>query len=141
VRSPGVHHTGMTVSDLERSIDFYRLLGYQLTLRMEEEGEEVERGLGVPGARLAVAMLERDGSRLELIQYISPTHSPAPHPNNGIGAAHICIEVEDVDEAVAELGAKGVNFFSEPIYHETGIRWVYCRDPDGITAELMQVLE
>lgn len=141
MRSPGVHHTGMTVSELERSIDFYRLLGYEVTLRIEEEGEEVERGLGVPGARLAVAMLERDGSRLELIQYLAPEDSPTPHPNNGIGAAHICIEVEDVDEAVSELSAKGVEFFSQPVYHESGIRWVYCRDPDGITAELMQVLE
>jgi catechol 2,3-dioxygenase-like lactoylglutathione lyase family enzyme len=141
VRSPGVHHTGMTVSELERSIGFYGLLGYEVTLRMEEEGEEVEHGLGVPGARLAVAMLERDGSRLELIQYLAPEGGPAPHPNNGVGAAHICIEVDDVDEAVAELRAKGVEFFSEPIYHESGIRWVYCRDPDGITAGLMQVLE
>jgi catechol 2,3-dioxygenase-like lactoylglutathione lyase family enzyme len=131
----------MTVSDLERSIDFYRLLGYEVTLRIEEEGEEVERGLGVPGARLAIAMLERDGSRLELIQYLAPEGGPTPHPNNGIGAAHICIEVANVDEAVAELSAEGVEFLSEPVYHESGIRWVYCRDPDGITAELMQVLE
>lgn len=141
MRSPGVHHTGITVSNLQRSTDFYGLLGYRVVARIEEEGEEVERGTGVAGATLSVALLERDGGRLELIQYMAPDGGPRPHPNNGIGAAHVCIEVDDIDEAVAELGDRGVAFVSEPIYHESGIRWVYCRDPDGITAELLQVLE
>ncbi|HEV7844884.1 MAG TPA: VOC family protein [Thermoleophilaceae bacterium] len=141
MRSPGVHHTGLTVSDLESSIAFYRLLGFEVTVRIDEEGEEVERGTGVPGSALTVAMMERPGARLELIQYVTPDSGPAPHPNNGIGAAHVCLEVEDIDEAVEELSAEGVEFLSEPIYHESGIRWVYCRDPDGITAELLQILE
>lgn len=141
MRSPGLHHTGLTVSDLERSIAFYRLLGFEVSTRIVEEGEEVERGTGVPGATMNVALLERPGGRLELIQYVAPDGGPAAHPNNGIGAAHVGIEVEDVDEAVAELRERGVDFISEPIYHESGIRWVYCRDPDGITAELLQVLK
>ena len=140
MRSPGVHHTGLTVSDLDRSIDFYRLLGYEVTVRIEEEGEEVERGTGVPGARLSVAMLERPGGRLELIQYVAPAGGSAPSPNNGVGAAHVCVQVDDIEAAVAELEGKGVEFLSEPIYHESGIRWAYCRDPDGITAELLEVL-
>ena len=69
MRSPGVHHTGITVSDLDRSVAFYERLGFEVAERMEEEGEEVERGVGVPGAKLRVAMLEGPNSRLELIQY------------------------------------------------------------------------
>jgi hypothetical protein len=49
--------------------------------------------------------------------------------------------VEDVDSAVDELRGRGVRFLSEPITDESGIRWVYAKDPDGITAELLQVLE
>jgi catechol 2,3-dioxygenase-like lactoylglutathione lyase family enzyme len=140
MRSPGVHHTGLTVSDLDRSIDFYRLLGYEVTVRIEEEGEEVERGTGVAGAKLSVAMLERPGGRLELIQYVAAGGVSSPSPNNGVGAAHVCVQVDDIDAAVTELEGKGVEFLSEPIYHESGIRWAYCRDPDGITAELLEVL-
>lgn len=140
MRSPGVHHTGITVSDLDRSIAFYEQLGFEVVERMEEEGEEVELGVGVPGAKLTVAMLEGPNSRLELIQYLEPANGPAPHPNNGIGAAHVCLEVEDVDAAVAELREQGIEFVTEPITHEAGIRWVYAKDPDGITAELLQVL-
>jgi catechol 2,3-dioxygenase-like lactoylglutathione lyase family enzyme len=141
MRSPGVHHTGITVSDLDRSVAFYEQLGFEVAERIEEEGEEVERGVGVPGAKLRVAMLEGPNSRLELIEYLQPSDGPAPHPNNGIGAAHVCVEVEDVDAAVAELREQGIEFVTEPITHEVGrIRWVYAKDPDGITAELLQVL-
>ena len=140
MRSPGVHHTGITVSDLDRSVAFYERLGFEVAARIEEEGEEVERGVGVPGAKLRVAMLEGPNSRLELIQYLQPSNGPAPHPNNGIGAAHVCIEVDDVDAAVAELREQGIEFLTDPITHEAGIRWVYAKDTDGITAELLQVL-
>jgi catechol 2,3-dioxygenase-like lactoylglutathione lyase family enzyme len=140
MRSPGQHHTGLTVSDLDRSISFYERLGFEVAERFDEEGEEVERGVGVPGAKLRAAMLEGANSRLELIEYVRPLGGRAPHPNNGIGAAHVCLEVEDVDAAVAELRAEGVEFLSDPITHEAGIRWVYAKDPDGITAELLQVL-
>jgi len=141
MRSPGVHHTGITVSDLDRSIEFYERLGFKTIERMEEEGDDVERGVGVDGAKLRVAMLESPNSKLELIEYMEPGRSPERNPNNGIGAAHVCLEVEDVDAAVAELRERGIEFFSDPITHEAGIRWVYAKDPDGITAELLQVLE
>jgi catechol 2,3-dioxygenase-like lactoylglutathione lyase family enzyme len=141
MRSPGAHHTGITVADLDRSISFYEQLGFEVTDRIEEEGAEVESGTGVAGAKLRVAMLQGPTSRLELIEYVQPGDSPAPHPNNGIGAAHVCVEVEDVDAAVDELRGRGVRFLSDPITHESGIRWVYAKDPDGITAELLQVLE
>jgi catechol 2,3-dioxygenase-like lactoylglutathione lyase family enzyme len=140
LRSSGMHHMGLTVSDLDSSIAFYTRFGYEAAVRMGEEGEEVERGTGVAGANLRVAMLEGQGSRLELIQYLNPEERPAPLPNNGIGAAHLCIEVEDVDASYAQLRDAGIEFFSEPITHESGIRWVYCRDPDGLTTELLQVL-
>lgn len=142
MRSPGIHHTGMTVSDLERSIAFYELFGYEVAARLQEQGEEVDRGTGVDAAHLDVAVLERGPARLELIQYLSPDGAaPAHRTNHAIGCAHICLQVDDIDEAIAELSAKGIEFQSEPIYHESGIRWVYCRDPDGITAELVQVLQ
>ena len=141
MRTSGVHHTGLTVSDLDRSIEFYEQLGFEVAARIEEEGEEVERGVGVSDARLRVAMLEAPGSRHELIQYDRPGGGPPSHPNNGIGAAHVCLEVEDVDAAVEELRGRGIRFLSDPITHESGIRWVYAKDPDGITAELLQVLE
>jgi catechol 2,3-dioxygenase-like lactoylglutathione lyase family enzyme len=90
---------------------------------------------------MRVVMLARPNALLELIEYAAPPNGPAALPNNGIGAAHVCIEVEDIDAAVGELAAEGVEFLSDPIYHDSGVRWVYCKDPDGITAELLEVLD
>ncbi len=140
MRTPGVHHTGITVSDLDQSVEFYEKFGYREIERTTESGEEVASGVGVSGADLKVAMMEAANNKLELIQYVAPDGPDKPLPNNGIGAAHVCVEVEDVDAAVAELREKGVEFLTDPITHESGIRWVYAKDPDGITAELLQVL-
>jgi catechol 2,3-dioxygenase-like lactoylglutathione lyase family enzyme len=137
----GVHHTGMTVSDLQTSVDFYGRFGFEEEERLEESGPEVDEGTGVTGAYLRVAMLVRGDTRLELIEYANSDGArPPAHPNNGIGAAHLAIEVDDIDAAVAELRKDGVEFTSDPIYHESGLRWVYMKDPDGITTELFQVL-
>ena len=141
MRPIGVHHTGITVSDLDRSIEFYTRFGFELEERLSESGPEVDEGTGVKGAYMHCAMLLRDDMRLELIEYAAPEGAPAALPNNGIGAAHIAIQVEDIDEAVAQLRADGIRFTSDPIDHESGLRWVYMKDPDGITAELFQVRE
>jgi catechol 2,3-dioxygenase-like lactoylglutathione lyase family enzyme len=138
-RAIRIHHTGFTVSDLQRSVDFYRRFGFQEEARGEASGPDVEIGTGIPSAVLREAMLVRDGVRLELIEYALPSGGPPPLPPNGIGAAHVAIEVDDIDSAVNGLRDAGVTFISDPI--TTGdLRWVYFKDPDGITAELIQVL-
>lgn len=134
----GVHHTGITVSDLQRSVEFYERLGFEEEVRLEESGPEVDEGTGVPSTHLRVAMLVREDARLELLEYASPDGGPPAHPNNGIGAAHIAFQVADIDATVAELRGAGIPFTSDPILHESGLRWVYMKDPDGITAELFQ---
>ncbi len=139
-RAIGVHHTGITVSDLQRSVEFYKRFGFEVEVRLESVGPDVGKGTGVPGAHLRVAMLLRESTRLELLEYLSPDGAPTVLPNNGIGAAHIAIQVDDIDAAVTDLIAAGIRFVSEPIAHESGTRWVYMKDPDGITTELFQVL-
>jgi catechol 2,3-dioxygenase-like lactoylglutathione lyase family enzyme len=55
-----------------------------------------------------------------------------------VGAAHLAFVVGDIQAAYEELTAEGVEFLSEPNTDRYGERWVYFRDPDGITVELMQ---
>jgi catechol 2,3-dioxygenase-like lactoylglutathione lyase family enzyme len=131
-----VHHTGLTVTDLQRSVDFYSRFGFVEEVRLESSGPDAARGTAVPDARMSVAMMVRDGVRLELLAYARTVDGPLP--NNGVGAAHIAIEVADIDSAVAELTGDGVRFLSDVIDHPSGIRWVYLEDPDGITTELFE---
>lgn len=132
-----VHHTGLTVTDLQRSVDFYQRFGFVEEVRLASSGPDAARGTGVPDAEFTVSMMVRDGVRIELLAYKNTIEGPLP--NNGVGAAHVAVQVEDIDAAVTELRNEGFAFFSDVIDHPSGNRWVYLRDPDGITTELFQV--
>lgn len=141
-----VFHTGITVSDLEASIDFYKdILGLELIQEPTERiiGEELEIGLGVPGAELRVAIFKVGDGTLELLQYHNPK-SPveSPMPPHTIGAMHIALEVDDIYAKVEELEDKGIIFNSKPnIITEgplAGWKWAYFKDIDGILLELVE---
>jgi catechol 2,3-dioxygenase-like lactoylglutathione lyase family enzyme len=143
----GVHHKGITVSNLERSIDFYHdVLGLEFVTEpsLVFSGDELSRGLGVPGATLRLVMLKAGDASVELLEYCTPP-SPVetPLPQNALGAQHVAFLVDDINAAMKELEAKGVEFYSPVNVVDDGLlagwRWVYFSDPDGITLELVEV--
>lgn len=142
----GIHHTGIIVKDLDRSIYFYHdLLGAQFVSEPSPwfEGEGLSRGVGVPGASLRQVNLQIGGAQLELIEYGNrPEDDVRPAPQNRLGSMHIAIRVEDVVATKVELESKGIRFFSEVNVVDEGTlagwRWVYFQDPDGITLELVE---
>jgi len=141
-----IWHTGVTVSDLDRSVGFYRdVLGLEMTVPPTEviEGPEVDQGVGVTGARMRLAIFRVGDGELELIQYLSPASAvDSPMPPNTLGAMHLAFEVDDVAARKAELEAKGIKFQSRINVVEegplTGWKWVYFKDPDGILLELVE---
>ena len=143
-----VHHVGLVVRDLDRSIYFYHdLLGLPFANEPTPwfEGPALEKGVGVPGARLRqVCMWVGEHSTMELIEYGNrPATSTAPVPNNYMGAAHVCFRVDDIRAKKAELEAKGVTFYSDVnVVDEgplAGWRWCYFSDPDGMALELVEI--
>ena len=143
----GVHHTGIIVSDLERSIDFYHgILGLEFANEPSPVFDDPELGpkVGVPGAALRQVTLKAGDHQVELLEYAAPP-SPIdePVPQNALGAHHIGFLVDDIDGKVRELQDKGVEFLGDVTSIDEGVlagwRWVYFRDPDGITLELVEV--
>lgn len=142
----GIFHTGITVSDLDKSIEFYRdVLGLKLTTGPTEvfEGDELAEGLGVPEAKLRLAVFQIGDDQAELLQYLSPpSPSEQPMPANTLGAMHLAFHVDDIYTAVEQLEAQGVTFLTGPnVITEgalAGWKWVYFKDPDGITLELIE---
>jgi transcriptional regulator with XRE-family HTH domain len=142
----GVFHTGITVSDLDRSLAFYRdVLRLEVWIEPTEVfgGDELSRGVGVDGASLRLAVMKVGASSLELLEYATP---PPPNdkamPPHGLGSMHVAFQVDDVSAKMSELESRGVEFLSPPnIVDEgplAGWRWVYFNDPDGVTLELVE---
>lgn len=141
-----VYHAALSVSDLDKSVAFYRdVLGLTLTIGPTEVsgGKKLSEGVGVPKARLRQAVLSADEGMVELIEYVHPPRpSDQPPPQNTLGAIHIAFRVENAEEKMEELKGKGVVFLTPINIIEDGPlkgwKWVYFKDPDGITLELVE---
>ena len=140
-----IYHTGFTVSDIERSIEFYRdVLGMTLHRRQQGTAEYLSTITGFEGVKLEVALLKTpDGSgMLELLQYVSHPAPPTERETNRPGNAHLCFKVSNIHAACDELRRRGVRLVSEPAEITAGVHrggfGVYVRDPDGFTVELFQ---
>jgi len=139
----------INVTDIDRSLAFYRKFGYTQVRRFEQRGsigEASAYGLGKPFHVIGadVALGRGDEHVLRLTQWLDPFDpEPAnPAPINRIGIQRIALLVTDVDRAVAILTREGVPFLSEIApccsgtgADETGI--VHAIDPDGVYLELI----
>jgi catechol 2,3-dioxygenase-like lactoylglutathione lyase family enzyme len=142
----GTRHTGLVVRDLEQSLGFYRdLLGLPVWQRRVEEGDFIDKVVGIPGVKLEWAKLFLpDGSLLELLQYHShPETGPrSPYPANRHGCSHVALTVGDLETLFQTLQAHGVTCNSPPQVSPDGrVRVLYCHDPDGINLELVEEIK
>jgi catechol 2,3-dioxygenase-like lactoylglutathione lyase family enzyme len=139
-----INHTGLTVSDLDRALSFYRdALGLEVVMEQEKEAGYLAAITGYPDAHVRMAHLASpDGSRLELFEYLQPAGNGRPLEPSTVGITHVCLVVDDIHEAHRRLQEAGAEPFSEPIEIDTGANagayGLYVRDPDGIVLELFQ---
>lgn len=134
-----VHHTGITVSDVERSAAFYKLFGLEEATRFELEGDEFEAAVGIPGAVAQFVMLRGNNTVVELIQYRQGAGQSFERNNNDVGSAHVCFTVDDMEETRQRLEAAGVSLVAAPTTPADGTSFAFLRDPDGISVEILQV--
>jgi catechol 2,3-dioxygenase-like lactoylglutathione lyase family enzyme len=142
----GADHTSFTVSNLDRSLAFYRdMLGFEVIwIRPQITNQYWRDIVGFPDAVVRGAFLAIPGTthRLELYEYMHPRGTPADVRTNNPGSVHLCLYVDDARALYAELIAKGVQFRSAPVDLNEGPNIggvaMYMLDPDGITLELFQ---
>ncbi len=137
-------HTGITVSDIERSLAFWRdVLGFELSHRAHQTGELAAEITGIPGAEILIAVVKAPGHKIELLEYRSPAdRKQADLRPCDVGSVHIALMVDDLDTILKTIAASGWKAAGKPqaltIGPNAGKRVVYVRDPDGTTIELMQ---
>ena len=131
------NHTGITVSDIEKTMVFFRdVLGFETTEIFHHKGEMVEKLTGVPGAQVKLGFVDMPNHRLELLEYITQYERKISGLRNcDPGAFHLALEVDNIDAAVAAVTPSGFVPYSDPLTVPNGNRNVYLRHPDGITIE------
>jgi catechol 2,3-dioxygenase-like lactoylglutathione lyase family enzyme len=143
----GVEAVGVTVSDLDRSVEFYtRVLHFQKETQAELSGSAVEHLKGVFGVRMRIARLRLGDEVLELTEYLAPQgrQFPLDSKSNDLWFQHVAIVVSDMDEAYQWLRGHHVQHVSSgpqtlPSWNAQagGIQAFYFRDPDGHVLEII----
>jgi catechol 2,3-dioxygenase-like lactoylglutathione lyase family enzyme len=138
-------HVGIVVGDLAAAIAFFVELGLELEGEMPVEGRWVDRVVGLEGVRVDIAMLRTpDGhSRLELTKFHAPpaiSAEPKHAPGNTLGIRNVMFAVEDIEDVVARLRARGAELVGEVAQYEDRYRLCYVRGPEGIIVALAQEL-
>jgi catechol 2,3-dioxygenase-like lactoylglutathione lyase family enzyme len=138
-------HTGITVSDVERSVAFYRdVLGFEVVRSIECRGPIFEKVTGVRGADMLIADVRApDGHLIELLQYRSPVGTKSESRPCDPGSLHIAFLVEDIESVIVQVRRAGVIPVSPsiPVFppgRSEGLRAIYTRDPDGVVIEFIQ---
>ena len=141
----GTNHTSFTVSSLDRSVGFFRdCLKFELISRAPRDPAVVQRITGVEGADMEIAFLKGPGHTVELIEYKAPANKGRVEARPcDTGFAHLALNVDDAEAAVAEAALYQVKAISAPVPINAGPnkgrKVVYLRDWDGVTFEFIEV--
>src|SRR5437899_114552 len=136
----------MTVSDMDRAVEFYSALTFQKVSDVEVFGDEFEHLEGVFGARMRIVRMQLGNEHIDLAQYLAPPGRPIPvdSRSNDLWFQHIAIVVRDMDQAFEKLRALKVQFVSTgpqtlppSIKAAAGIKAFYFRDPDQHNLEII----
>ena len=131
------HHVGISVANLDESIAWYRdMLGFEEVVRMEQ---------GVTEDKMLIGHIRRGDCYIELFQVEGskslPEYRRDPNADFGVqGLKHFALRVSDVQAAVKELKAKGVEVAFGPV-DTPEIRFVFIRDNSGNAFELIEYKE
>jgi catechol 2,3-dioxygenase-like lactoylglutathione lyase family enzyme len=138
-------HTGITVSNLERSLAFWRdVLGFEFSHTAHQKGELAREITGVDGAEIKLAVLKTPGGhKIELLEYLAPADRKRANLRPcDIGFVHVALLVDNLDLVLERIAASGWEAAGKTQTLKTGPNAgkcvMYVRDPDGTTIELMQ---
>ena len=121
---------GLVVSDMARSLAFYRRLGLDIPAASDDE-PHVETTLA-GGLRLA-------WDTVDTIRSFDPGYQPASGGHR-MGLAFACDDPAEVDRTYAELVASGVDGHLAPFDAVWGMRYATVHDPDGNPVDLFATL-
>ncbi len=137
---------GMTVSEMDRAIDFYSALTFQKVSDLEVLGDDYDQLVGIFGVRMRIVRIRLGNEFLYLTEYLTPRGRPVPEDSrsNDLWFQHLAIVVSDMDKAFDQLRALKVEFVCTgpqrlPDWSKgaAGVKAFYFRDPDRHNLEII----
>ena len=117
-------HTRMRISDMEQTIQFYTsVLGLEV----------IERKTSPRGSHLAFLKVPNSDELIELTSF--PPSGPVTVQEDLV---HLAFQVENLDDTIASLTAKGVKITDGPTQTSSGSRFLFIDAPDGYEIELIE---
>jgi catechol 2,3-dioxygenase-like lactoylglutathione lyase family enzyme len=136
------HHIGISVTNIERTIDFYtKFLGMVVDVPVFDlGGPEVESVMGLKNVKCRQCHLSNGNMRLEVFEFSSPNSVPQDlnYSVANRGISHFGIDVPDIDSVYQKMTAAGVHFHAPVTVFHGGVKATYGRDPDGNVFELLE---
>lgn len=129
-----IHHIALVVKNLEEGLKLYEELFGLKPSKVET----------LPEQGVRAALLPLDESEIEIIQPIDSSSGVAKFlESRGEGFHHVCLEVEDVDEALSSLAQKGVQLIDKKGRKGLAgmVGFIHPRSTKGVLIELAQVEE
>jgi catechol 2,3-dioxygenase-like lactoylglutathione lyase family enzyme len=133
-----MHHTGLSVADMDKSLGLYRdVLGmeveWDLTIKDIPAFGTI---IGLPGVEERIAMMKLNNCRIELFQFYNPKGKKLERRQCDLGFMHVAFVVDELDDICARLKELGIEFYSEAQDLGTS-KVIFFKGYDGETIELM----
>ena len=144
-----IMHVGITVTNIENSIKFYRdILGLTLKGQAIMEGKETDALFAMNNCKVKIAYLNGSDNiicpPIELLEFVNNETIKDKPQLNKISISEICFRVDNIEKVYKHLIDNNVEYLSEPqefdftAYGFSKSKALYFKDPDGIILELME---
>jgi len=152
-----IDHIAVMVSDIEKSLHFYRdLLGFEVVSPEEHIGGPIDRMTGISGVHMREYRLRAPGGvngyrrdegaaqlTFDLIQWIQPPSPVKRYPIHHVPSSHFAFGIRDLQPTYERLKKEGVQFVSPPVTFTGEGEWhvLFLYDPDGNLLELNELVD
>tara|TARA_R110000744_G_scaffold350216_1_gene455841 strand:- start:1161 stop:1586 length:426 start_codon:yes stop_codon:yes gene_type:complete len=137
-----IRHTGIVVSDIDKSLYFYNeLLGFKIVKDAWETGTFINKIVGLSGVNVRTIKMDAGPSLIELLYFKSHPTGAQLSSLVSLGCTHIALTVDNLDNCFKMLKGENTFFVSEPQTSPDGkAKVAFCKDPDGTFIELVEEL-
>ena len=146
-------HIAINSTDLERSVAFYRRLGFQVMADREVHNDQVKAAFAVPTGDLRFVHLKlgdaEEATLLDIVEWGPPAREGTadgdgtPLAQHQRGITRFAVLTDDTDAVYRTLAADGVSFLTEPTTVMTpdgGWKVCLALDPDGVVVQITELV-